>query len=95
MKKIYFYAYDLDRPDLLRGWLETVAAINNGNEYIATTQMGLLSTDLFDLGYRICVDSSPDEAPFEIELGDKNKRTDREIRMGHNLFKMWKNGEFD
>lgn len=32
---------------------------------------------------------------YEIILGSGNERTNREIKMGHNLFKMWKSGEFD
>lgn len=50
---------------------------------IQTTQMGLLSTRLFELGYRIFIHESPREQ-YEIKLGDKNERTNREIKMGHN-----------
>lgn len=52
-------------------------------------QMGLFSTRLFELGYRIFIHESP-LRQYEIKLGGDNARTNREIKMGHNLFKMWK-----
>ena len=93
MNIITFYAYQFEHSSVLHGWVETVREINSNSPYIFTTQMGLLSTKLFELGYRIFVANSKDENPFEIRLGS-NDCTDREVRMGHNLFKMWQNGEF-
>lgn len=57
-----------------------------------TMQMSFLSTEWFDLGYRIFVHD--DTGMFEIVLGEGNERTSRHIRRAHNLFRMWENGEF-
>lgn len=79
--------------DQYYGWVDTVRAINSKVDYICTTQMGVLTTKLFELGYRVFVHPYDDE-PYEIKLGNENTRTDREIRMEHNLFNLWKSGEF-
>lgn len=57
----------------------------------ATLQMCFLRTTWFELGFRIFVHDNTGE--FEIKLG-QNDRTDREIRMGHNLYKLWYAGGF-
>lgn len=74
-------------------WHETEEAINKKQEIILTTQMGMLSTALFDKGYRVFV-HPVDERPYEIKLGDNNTHTYRQIRLGHNLFNLWLAGEF-
>lgn len=74
-------------------WCETEEAINKGQKIIRTTQMGMLSTALFEKGYRVFVHPK-DERPCEIVLGDKNTHTYRQIRIGHNLFNLWLAGEF-
>ena len=63
------------------------------NDYLLTTQMCFLSTDWIEMGYRIFIHDETGD--FEVKLGDSNERTDRYIRMGHNLLKMWRNGEFE
>lgn len=94
--EIHFYDSQVAIPadaEQYYGWVDTVRAINNCIEKIHTTQMGVLSTKLFELGYRVFIHPYDDEA-YEIKLGNNNACTNREIRMEHNLFNLWKGGEF-
>jgi len=96
MKKIIFYTYESKHLNTLRiynGYCESLAAINNNIELIYTTQMCLLSTKLFTQGYEVYI-KNYNEDMYEVKLG-LNKRTDREIKMAHNIFKLWKSGEFE
>lgn len=92
-KVIHFYEYEPNMP-IFHCWKTTRNQLDIGKSIINTTQMGFLHTGLFDLGYRIFIHKSQDES-YEIVLGSPNERTNREIKMGHNLFKMWESGEFE
>lgn len=63
-------------------------------EKIDTTQIVLCTTDLFRKGYRIFIHPVLGDI-FEIKLGDNSPYTDKEIRMGHNLYKMLIAGTFN
>lgn len=71
----------------------TLEMINERRPYIRTTQMALLSTDLIAKGYRIFVHDKDGE--YEIKLGGGNERTNKDLRMEHNILKMWLAGEFN
>lgn len=95
VKQIHFYEsenYNLDT--LCHTWEETEWAFKRQDLCIRTTQMGFLSfsTRLFDSGYRIFVHEK--DETYEIKLGGKNERTNRELKITHNIFKMWLSGEF-
>lgn len=95
MKEIHFYEQDLDVPadtPYCRCWYETDRQVHDNRDYIVTTQMGYLSTMLLEKGYRIFVHPGYD-SKYEIKLG-QNTCTQKEIRLAHNLFKMWATGAF-
>ena len=93
--EIHFYEAEFNYPKnviIWNTWTATAFAIKIKEAQIYTTQMGLLSTTLFNQGYRIFV--HPDNGKsYEIKLGT-NDCTNREIKMEHNLFNLWKAGEF-
>lgn len=93
MKKvIHFYEYE-SKLLVSHCWKTTENQLKIGKSMIHTTQMGFLHTRLFSLGYRVFIHESENQF-YEIVLGSGNERTDREIKAGHNLFKMWQAGEF-
>ena len=98
MREIHFYPDSRSIPDFTRyfsGWVDTTNAIEDERIHrIKTTQMGLLSTTLLVKGFRIFIHDSY-HSMYEIKLGSDNDRTTREIKVSHNLFAMWKQGEFD
>lgn len=94
--EIHFYDSQLNFPadvDQYYGWVDTIRAINSEVKKIHTTQMGILTTLLFEHGYKIFIHPY-DADPYEIKLG-VNDCTMREIRMGNNLFNLWQSGEFN
>ena len=81
-------AYDYNRMERFRKAMDEV----DGDITIVTTQMSFLSTEWLEFRYRVFVHDNT--GMFEIVLGDKNERTDRTIRLGHSLFRLWAGGEF-
>jgi len=88
--EIHFWEDEIYNPEgCIHGWVETKWALLARQPLIHTTQMGCLSTNLLEIGYRVFLGESK-----EIKLG-KNDCTGRDIRTGHNLFKLWDACEFD
>ena len=97
-KEIHFYesrfAVPYPVPRIyFTDWRDTLRVIDEGCEVIHTTQMGLMNTGLLSSGWRIFVHEDI-KTMYEIKLGSDNERTNREIKLSHDLFKLWKNGEF-
>lgn len=92
-KEIHFYEYE-PNFSVFHSWDLTENQIGIGTNIINTTQMGLLSTELIEKGYRIFIHES-EESSYEIVIGGKNERTNKALRLAHNLFKMWRAGTFD
>lgn len=89
-KQIHFYKYN--NPCAIHSWEDTEKAIDNNFSVIHTTQMGLLSTELFKSDYRIFIHDAEDDI-HEIKLGE-DERTGKWIRACHNIFKMWRCNHF-
>lgn len=91
-KEIHFNSVSYDDNTLIT-YDETLRAIKREEPYIETVQMALLSTDLIKQGYKVFVRDADGE--YEITLGDGCDRTDKELRIAHNIERMWKAGSFD
>ena len=92
-KEIHFFEYESENFFVSNSWNDTQKQIEENQQVIYTTQMGLLSTRLFEDGYRIIIHES-ETCAYEIKLGKENTRTNRIIRMGLNIFNLWRAGEF-
>lgn len=77
---------------LISSWSFAVELIDRRKTFW-TSQMGLLTLPLLDMGYRVFIRDLT--GAYEIHLGPHNERTEREIKTAHNLFRMWLHGEFD
>ena len=91
MKEFHLFLYDPQYEIVHHGYYSTLLSIEERDKKIASTQVILCTTKLFKLGYRIFVHDL--KGIYEIKLG-KNKCTNREIKMSHNLPKLILNGEF-
>lgn len=103
MLELHFYAAGALVPEgttCLHGVYETDAAVVLGDGAVHTTQACVLddATRILEAGGRVfvhdfCTDGvTPDT--YELKLG-ACPRTDKEIRVAHNLFRVWRNGGFD
>lgn len=103
MKKIIFYSYDEKSiPEMLHGYEETEKAIfEEKRDLIYTTQMFCMNTRLIEFGYEIWI-KERDREPYsitrskdydELHFLDCNQ-TNRQLRMAHNILKMWGAGAF-
>lgn len=93
-KQIHFYFGNYSDPTI-HSYTLTQIAINSMNySRINTTQIVLCTTDLFRKGYRIFIHPAKGNT-FEIKLGDNSPYTDKDIRMGHNLYKLLIAGTFN
>jgi hypothetical protein len=91
-KEIHFYLYEPEFP-IYHSWNDIRDALRFDAPIIHTTQMGRLDTCWLEFGYKIFIHESENEM-YEIKLGYNNERTNREIKIYHNLFEMWQSGEF-
>ena len=89
---VYYYDHGNRTCSVATTVLGTRAAIENGQDMIATTQVALLSFDLMASGYRLFVHRKGKMIEFMPYMDHKGLK---EIRYGHNLCKLILSGYFD
>ena len=94
MREYHLYLGEVDKNtrDIICNSLHDIEILKKYGKTIHTEQIVSCTTKLFTEGYHIFIHPFRGEE-FEITLGDC-ERTDREIRMGHNLYRMLINGVF-
>ena len=94
-KEIHFYAYDPEEEvkECIHSFFEAERRIRKNCGEIHTTQLALMTGRLFVMGYRVFMHEAADDF-YEITLGKDNTRTDMEIRLGHDILKLWMIGGF-
>ena len=94
MREYHLYLGNVDKntKDIICNSIHDIEILKKYGKSIHTEQIVSCTTQLFTDGYRIFIHPFEGDE-FEITLG-YCKRTEREIRMGHNLFRMLINGAF-
>ena len=90
-KEIHFYKCEVWKIPVYGSWDTTEKAIMSGESFIRTLQMGLLSFDLFERGYKVFIHNEHDDC-YELDRAVyeefyKGKKSDS------SLFNMWFNKE--
>lgn len=102
MKEIHFYEYEhplvfeMENGNLAKmiyGFNETRAAIDRGEKYIHTTQMGCLNSILLLDGYRVFIHPENRDV-YEVTLQTKENKGNRTVRPAQNMYGMWTGGMF-
>lgn len=93
MKEIHFYKSLITNliDNIYITHNSTMSAIKNNEPFIITTSITALNLDLLKKGYRIFLHENDKVA--ELKIGE-NIFTDKFIREGHNVAKLWIGGLF-
>lgn len=96
MKKIYFCLNYIDVPDICLTYEETEQDLIKGKECIYTTSMSHFSFDLIEQGYDIYLCYQDKKVKIEPHMDlSGNGEPCKDLRFGHNIFKMFKAGIFN